>query len=342
MSLVPYLHRAAAGADLTSVEAYEAMTLLLEGGMHDAAVGAFLVALRVKGETASELAGFARAMREHMVAVDAGPGVIDIVGTGGDDAGTFNISTIAALVLAGAGARVAKHGNRAISGKVGSADVLEALGVRIAMTPEEAAGAVREIGLGFMFAPNLHPAMKNVQGVRRELKMRTVFNLLGPLTNPAGAQTQVIGAPSVEFAGIMAEALAELGTGHSYVVHGVLAGGGGLDEVSTTGSTQVYEVWAGRVEQIVWVPEDFGVPKVALDALAGGDAAENAKIAVELLGGIRGPRRDIVLVNAAAGLLAAGLAATPREGVALAADAIDSGRAMVVLERLQEKFPKGL
>jgi len=335
MSLVPYLHRVAAGADLTSAEAHAAMTLLLEGAMHDAAVGAFLVALRVKGETASELAGFARAMREHMVAVDAGPEVIDIVGTGGDDAGTFNISTVAALVLAGAGARVAKHGNRAISGKVGSADVLEALGVRIAMTPEEAAGAVREIGLGFLFAPHLHPAMKNVQEVRRELKMRTVFNLLGPLANPARAQTQVIGAPSAEFAGMMAEALAELGTGHSYVVHGV-----GLDEVSTTGSTEVYEVWTGRVEKSVWMPEDFGVPKVALDALAGGDAAENAKIAVELLGGLRGPKRDIVLVNAAAGLMAAGLAATPREGVARAAEAIDSGRAMAVLERLREKFPK--
>jgi len=340
MSLVPYLHRVAAGADLTSAEAHGAMTLLLEGGTHDAAVGAFLLALRVKGETACELAGFARAMREHMVTVDAGPDVIDIVGTGGDDAGTFNISTVAALVLAGAGARVAKHGNRAISGKVGSADVLEALGVRIAMTPEEAAGAVREIGLGFLFAPNLHPAMKNVQGVRRELKMRTVFNLLGPLANPARAQTQVIGAPSVEFAGIMAEALAELGTGHSYVVHGVLAGGGGLDEVSTTGSTEVYEVWTGRVEKSVWMPEDFGVAKVSLDALAGGDAAENAKITMELLGGVRGPKRDIVLVNAAAGLLAAGLAATPREGVAKAAEAIDSGRAMGVLKQLQQNFPK--
>ena len=340
MSLVPYLHRVAAGADLTSAEAHEAMTLLLEGGMHDAAVGAFLVALRVKGETASELAGFARAMREHMVTVDAGPGVIDIVGTGGDDAGTFNISTVAALVLAGAGARVAKHGNRAISGKVGSADVLEAWSVRIAMTPEEAAGAVREIGLGFMFAPNLHPAMKNVQGVRRELKMRTVFNLLGPLTNPAGAQTQVIGAPSVDFAGIMAEALSELGTGHSFVVHGVLPDGGGLDEVSTTGSTEVFEVWTGRVQKTVWVPEDFGVPKVALSALAGGDAAENAKIATELLGGMRGPRRDIVLVNAAVGLMAVGLAATPREGVVLAAEAVDSGRALAALKKLQREFPK--
>jgi anthranilate phosphoribosyltransferase len=223
---------------------------------------------------------------------------------------------------------------------VGSADVLEALGVRIAMTPEEAAGAVREIGLGFMFAPNLHPAMKNVQGVRRELKMRTVFNLLGPLTNPAGAQTQVIGAPSVEFSEIMAQALAELGTGHSFVVHGVLAGGGGLDEVNTTGSTEVYEVWTGRVQESVWMPEDFGVPKVALDALAGGDAADNANIAVELLGGMKGPKRDIVLVNAAAGLMAVGLAATPRDGVVLAAEAVDSGRALAVLKQLQREFPK--
>ena len=172
------------------------------------------------------------------------------------------------------------------------------------------------------------------------MKMRTVFNLLGPLTNPAGAQTQVIGAPSVEFAGIMAEALAALGTGHSFVVHGVLAEGGGLDEVSTTGVTEVFEVWSGSVKKRVWVPEDFGVPKVALSALAGGDAGENAKIAMELLGGMKGPRRDIVLVNAAVGLMAMGLAATPREGLALAAEAVDSGRALAVLKKLQREFPK--
>jgi len=316
------------------------MTSLLEGGSHEAVVGAFLVGLGVKGETAAELAGFARAMREHMVVVDAGPNVIDIVGTGGDGAGTFNISTVAAIVLAGAGAQVAKHGNRAISGKVGSADVLEALGVRIAMTAEEAAGAVREIGLGFLFAPHLHPAMKNVQGVRRELKMRTVFNLLGPLANPARAQTQVIGAPSAEFARIMAEALAELGTMHSYVVHGFLAGGGGMDEVSTTGSTDVYEVWSGRVQKSVWMPEDFGVSRASLEALAGGDAADNARITLEILGGRKGSRRDIVAVNAAVGLLAAGLAPTPREAMIKAAEAIDSGRAMAVLEKLQKRFAK--
>ncbi len=311
------------------------MTLLLDGGRGDAVVGAFLVALHVKGETASELAGFARAMREQMVVVDAGADVIDIVGTGGDGAGTFNISTVAAMVLAGAGAKVAKHGNRAISGKVGSADVLEALGVRIAMSPEDAAWAVREIGLGFLFAPHLHPAMKNVQGVRRELKMRTVFNLLGPLANPARAQTQVIGAPSAEFALVMAQALAELGTGHSYVVHG-----GGLDEVSTAGSTDVYEVWSGRVEKSVWMPEDFGVPRASLDALAGGDAADNARITTEILRGAKGPRRDIVVVNAAVGLLASGLAATPRVAMAKASEAIDSGRALGVLQQLQKKFGK--
>ena len=340
MPLLPYLNRVAAGADLTSAEADEAMNLLLAGGGSEAVVGAFLVALRIKGETASELAGFARALREHMVVVDAGPDVIDIVGTGGDGAGTFNISTVAAMVLAGAGARVAKHGNRAISGNVGSADVLEALGVRVAVTPEEAASAVREIGLGFLFAPHLHPAMKNVQGVRRELKMRTVFNLLGPLANPARAQTQVIGAPSAEFARIMAEALAELGTGHSYVVHGVLAGSSGLDEVSTTGSTEVYEVWTGRVEKSVWMPEDFGVPRVSLEALVGGDAANNAKITREILGGMKGPKRDVVVVNAAVGLMAGGLALAPGEAMAKAAEAIDSGRAMAVLEKLQRRFAK--
>ena len=339
MSLLPYLHRVAAGADLASADAYAAMNLLLEGGLSEAQVGGFLVALRVKGETASELAGFARALREHMVVVDAGPDVIDIVGTGGDGAGTFNISTVAAMVLAGAGARVAKHGNRAISGKVGSADVLEALGVRIAMTPEEAAGAVREIGLGFLFAPHLHPGMKNVQGVRRELKMRTAFNFLGPLANPARAQAQVIGAPSAAFAKIMAEALAELGTGHSYVVHGVIADNSGLDEVSTNGSTEVYEVWTGRVEKSAWTPEYFGVPRASLAAIAGGDAIDNAHITRGILEGKKGPRRDIVLVNAAVGLMAGGLAQTPREAIAKAAEAIDSDRALAVQEQLQKKFP---
>ena len=271
MSLIPFLHHAAAGHHLTFDEAHEAMTVLLEGRANEAEIAGFLVALRMKGETASELAGFARAMREKSVFVDAGPqcgDLIDIVGTGGDDAGTFNISTVAAMILAGAGARVAKHGNRAISGRVGSADVLEALGVRIALTPEESVRAIREIGLGFLFAPHLHPAMQYAQPVRRALKMRTVFNLLGPLANPARAQYQLIGAPSSYTAQIMAEALSQVGTAHSYVVHGALSDNAspdspttqksGLDEISTmAATTDVFEVWTGRVEKHVWTPEQF-------------------------------------------------------------------------------------
>jgi anthranilate phosphoribosyltransferase len=335
MSLVPFLHRVAANESLSSGEAYEAMSVLLEGHASEAAIAGFLVALRMKGETASELAGFARAMREKAVFIDAGPDVIDIVGTGGDGAGTFNISTVAAIVMAGAGAHVAKHGNRAISGRVGSADVFEALGVRIAMTPEEAMHAVREIGLGFLFAPHLHPAMKYAQAVRRELKIRTVFNLLGPLVNPAGAQMQVIGAPSPETAKIMAEALSELGTKRSFVVHGH----DGLDEISTTSATDVHEVSTGRVEKRIWAPEDFGVPRTTRERLAGGSPADNARITQAILGGESGPRRDIVVVNAAAGLMAGGLAQGPREGVVKAAESIDSGSARAVLQKLQNKFP---
>jgi len=334
MSLAPYVHQVASGADLDPAQAHAAMLLLLEGGVPDALVAAFLTALRMKGETASELAGFARAMRQRMVPVDAGADVMDIVGTGGDGAGTFNISTIAAMVLAGAGLHVAKHGNRAISGKVGSADVLEALGVRISMTPQEAAEAVREIGLGFLFAPHLHPAMKNVQGVRRELKMRTVFNLLGPLANPASARIQLIGAPSSAFAQVMAEALSELGTDRALVVHGH----DGLDEISVCGATDVFMVRAAGVEKHVWMPEDFGVARATVDALAGGDAAQNARITVDILRGAKGPHRDIVLVNAAAGLMAAGRADQPSEAMRIAAESIDSKRALAVLEKLQQKY----
>jgi anthranilate phosphoribosyltransferase len=339
MSLLPFLHRAAAGENLTFEQAYEAMSVLLEGRASDAAIAGFLVALRMKGETASELAGFALAMREKSVFVDAGGDVIDIVGTGGDAAGTFNISTVAAIVIAGAGARVAKHGNRAISGRVGSADVLEALGVRIALTPEEAVQAIREIGLGFLFAPHLHPAMKYAQPVRRELKMRTVFNLLGPLANPARAQYQVIGAPSAETAAIMAEALSQLGTGHSFVVHGLISNTAGLDEISTIGATDVYEVWTGRVKKHVWMPEDFGIRRASLGELAGGDAVENAAMIVGILAGNSGARRDIAVVNAAAALLACGRATELRDAVEVAADSIDSGRAAAVLEKLQKNFP---
>ncbi len=336
MSLLPFLHRVAAGEHLTPEDARQAMSVLLEGEASEPLVAAFLVALKMKGETADELAGFARAMRERVIPVDAGDEVIDTCGTGGDGHGTFNISTLAALVMAGAGARVAKHGNRSISNTgAGSAEVMQALGVRFAMTPDEAARAVREIGLAFLFAPNLHPAMKYAQPVRRELKMRTVFNLLGPLANPARAQVQVIGAPSPGAAQIMAEALARLGTRRSFIVHGH----DGLDEISTTAPTDVYDVCGARVARYLWTPEQFGVRRARLEDLKGGDASRNAEIARQVLDGASGPERDIVLVNAAAGLIAAGLARDFGAAMTLAARSIDSGQARARLDQLREKFP---
>jgi anthranilate phosphoribosyltransferase len=308
------------------------MGALLEGASADPVVAAFLIALKMKGETAAELTGFARAMRERMIIVDAGPNVIDTCGTGGDASGTFNISTAAALVMAGAGAHVAKHGNRSFSSSSGSADVLEALGVRIAMTPEEAAHAICNIGIGFLFAPHLHPAMKLVGSVRRELKMRTVFNLLGPLANPARARRQLIGAPSAATARLLAEALAGLDTIHAFVVHGH----GGLDEVSTLGPTDIWEVTPAGVKQLRWTPDDFGVRTATLKELAGGDPTENSRIIEHILAGQLGAPRDIVLVNAAAGLVAANLAADLRTAVTLAAKSIESGAAAQRLEQLRK------
>jgi anthranilate phosphoribosyltransferase len=334
-SFLSYLHRVAAGEHLAAEDAQSAMNALLEGEATAAQIAGFAVAIKMKGETAAEVTGFARALREHMIVVEAGEGLIDTCGTGGDLAGTFNISTVAALVMAGAGARVAKHGGRSASSQTGSADVLEALGVRISMTPEEAAGAIREIGIGFLFAPDLHPAMKHAAPVRRELKLRTVFNLIGPLANPARAGTQLIGSPSPETAKLMAEALAALGTEHSFVVHGH----DGLDEITTTGPTDVYEVWTGRVVKHLWMPADFGVKRAVGEDLLGGDAARNAQIVREILNGAAGAKRDIVLVNAAAGMVACGLAADLRGGVELAEKSIDSGAAARKLGDLQKKYP---
>jgi anthranilate phosphoribosyltransferase len=312
------------------------MSVILDGRATEPLLAAFLIALKMKGETAAELAGFARAMRERSIYADCGPDVIDTCGTGGSGDGTFNISTIAGLVMAGAGARVAKHGNRSISSvSAGSAEVVEALGIRFAMSPEDASRAVREIGFGFLYAPHLHPAMKHAQPVRRELKMRTVFNLLGPLSNPARAQMQLVGAPSPASAKLMAEALAELGTKRSFVVHGF----NGLDEISTTGATEVFEVRRGHVERHVWSPGDFGVPVAGIEELRGGDAERNARIALDVLEGIAGAQRDVVLVNAAAGLVAAGIAPELRAGMKLAAASVDSGAALGRLQALREKFP---
>jgi anthranilate phosphoribosyltransferase len=340
VSLLPFIQRVSSGERLSHDDAHRAMSVLLEGEASATLTAAFLIALKMKGETAEELAGFARAMRERAVFVDAGENLIDTCGTGGTGDGTFNISTIAALVMAGAGAKVAKHGNRSISNSTGgSADMVEALGVRFAMTPEDAVKSIREVGIGFLFAPHLHPAMKHAQPVRRELKVRTVFNLLGPLSNPARAQSQIIGAPSRSAANLMADALAKLnstqGTGRAFVVHGH----DGLDEISISGPTDVYSVTGGRVEQLRWSPADFGVAIAPLDSLAGGDGARNAEIAIEILSGATGPRRDIVLMNAAAGLVAGGLAGDLRSAMTMASRSIDSGAARDRLTQLQKQFP---
>jgi anthranilate phosphoribosyltransferase len=328
-----YLKRVTTGEHLSADDAQAAMSALLAGDATPAQIAGFAIAIKMKGETAAELTGFARALRHHMIVVDAGGGLIDTCGTGGDHANTFNISTVAAFIMAGAGARVAKHGGRSATSQTGSADVLEALGVRISMTPEQAAGAIREIGVGFLFAPDLHPAMKHAAPVRRELKVRTFFNLIGPLANPALATAQLIGAPSPDAAKIMAEALAALGTGRSFIVHGH----DGLDEITTTGPTDVYEVRTGSVEKHLWMPSDFGVKRAFGEDLLGGDATRNAAIAREILAGTIGPMRDISLVNAAAGLIAAGLAKDLRQGMQLAEESIDSGTALRKLEELQKK-----
>lgn len=321
--LLPYLHRAAERTDLSAAEAHEAMRVILAGEASTAQIAAFLTALRMKGETAGEVLGFARAMREkaQRVIVNGGP-VLDTCGTGGDCAHTFNISTVVAFVVAGAGVKVAKHGNRSISSRCGSADVLECLGVKLLTDPAMMSRAISEIGIGFLFAPALHPAMKHAMPARVELKMRTVFNLLGPLTNPAGATAQLVGAHSVRAAELMAGALAELGLERGFVVHG----SDGLDEITTTGPTTVFEISQGRVKGRQFTPGEFGFRLAGLDDLRGGEPAENAQIALSVLGGEKGPRRDIVLLNAAAALVAAG-ANSFSEALSLAAGSIDSGAA---------------
>ena len=327
MPLIAHLHRVSDRQDLSCDEALDAMQTILSGEATPTLIAAFLVALRMKGETVDELVGFARAMRRVAAPVDPGlPGelLLDTCGTGGDGAGTFNISTVAAFVVAGAGVRVAKHGNRSISSRCGSADLLEALGIRLAIAPADSARAIREVGIGFLFAPAIHAAMRHAQPVRVELRMRTAFNLLGPLTNPAGANIQLAGAPSPRAAELIAGALAALGLERGFVVHG----SDGLDEITTTGPTLAYEIRGGAVEKRTLEPADFGVARAPAAALAGGDKEQNAAIAREILEGAAGPRRDIVLVNAAAALVAAGRAADFREGVALAAHSIDTGAAL--------------
>jgi len=311
------------------------MQIVLRGEATHSQIAAFLIALKMKGETVDELVGFARAMRAMAVPVNPeleGATLLDTCGTGGDCAGTFNISTVAAFVVAAAGVHVAKHGNRSITSKCGSADLLEAWGIPVTMPPDATARAIREVGIGFLFAPAVHTAMKHAQPVRVDLKLRTVFNLLGPLTNPAGATAQLIGAPSAHAAELMAGAIAALGLERGFVVHG----SDGLDEITTTGPTLAVEVRNGKVERRTLEPADFAVATAAPEDLKGGDLARNLEIADAVLAGAAGPHRDIVLVNASAALVAAGKADTFLEGVALAVVAIDSGAAQAKVKALAD------
>jgi len=325
------------GRTLSFDDASAAMDAIMTGGGTGAQIGALVTALRMRGETVEEVAGFASAMRSHALRVplDGGAGpLVDTCGTGGDSAGTFNISTTASFVIAGAGVRVAKHGNRAASSKCGSADLLEALGVAIDLTPEGVAACIEEAGIGFMFAPSFHPAMRFVGPARREMGIRTVFNILGPLTNPAGASHQLIGVGHPDIAGKLARALQALGSEHAVLVHAEQ----GLDELGLSGASHVteYDARTDAIRTYLLTPEDLGLQRSGPDALLGGDAAENVRITTAILSGERGPRRDVILLNAGAGLYAANAAESMEEGVRLAEDVLDSGRAMAALQRLVE------
>ncbi len=338
MSMPPitaFLHIVAEGRSLTEAQAQQAMAALLAGDSSPVLTAAFLTALRVKGESVDELTGFARAMRTAALMVpieeECRP-VVDTCGTGGNGTSTFNISTVAAFVVAGAGVRVAKHGNRSISSRCGSADVLEALGVRTSVEPALVARAIREVGIGFLFAPAFHGATRHVQPVRLELRMRTAFNFLGPLTNPARAEIQVAGTWSEEAAEKIAGALPRLGSHRAYVVHGY----DGLGELTITGPSAVFAVQHGTVSRIELSPEDFGLKEQPPEGILGGDAVQNRAIAEAILSGERGAARDIVLMNAALALVAASKAADFREGVLMAEESIDSGAARRKLECLRE------
>ena len=334
---------------LSRAEARAVMGEVLSGKCSDAQIAALLVGLHMKGETVAEIVGFAEAIRAAATPIaapgsgildDSGTGreaLVDTCGTGGDAAGTFNISTVTAFVVAGAGVRVAKHGNRSstpkadgVSAKCGAADVMEALGVNIQLAPKRISECLEKVGIAFLFAPSIHTAAKYVAPVRRETRLRTVFNLLGPLTNPAGASAQVVGVYSLELVERVAEALSMLGTHRAFVVHGL----DGLDEITITGPTRIAEVREGNVHTYEIDPDEFGFKKAPIDSLSGGDAAANAEIVRDVLGGEKSPRRDVVLMNAAAALVAAGRADHLRDALPIAEKSIDSGAARWKLEAL--------
>ena len=322
--------------DLTEEEAAQAMRQIMEGEATPSQIAAFLIALRIKGETIAEITGCARAMRAKATRIQAPyPNVIDTCGTGGDGSQTFNISTTAAFVVAGAGVPVAKHGNRAMSSRCGSADLLQALGVAIEHSPESAETCLAEVGMTFLFAPLFHSAMKHAVGPRRDIGVRTIFNILGPLTNPAGAKRQLLGVSRQEFAEPMARVLGNLGSARALVVHGA----DGLDEITISGDTHITSLEAGKIASYTITPEQFGLRRAPLSTLAGGDAPQNAAITMAVLEGKPGPHRDVVILNAAAALAVSGAATDLEAGLLLAAHAIDSGAALEKLRCLQRFRP---
>ncbi len=323
------------GKELNQDEATAAMDLIMSGEVTDAQIAALTTALRMKGETVDEIAGFAQAMRDHAVTVDVDSDdlpLLDTCGTGGDHTNSFNISTTATFAIAAAGVRIAKHGNRAASSKCGSADLLEALGVTLELTPEQVAESVERVGIGFMYAPAYHPAMRFVGPARKQMGIRTIFNLLGPLTNPAGARHQLVGVGQPAIAGQLAQVLERLGSQHAVLVHSEE----GLDEIGVMGATDVteYDADSGTIQTYTVSPGDFGLPLGNPDDLLGGDASDNMKITMAVLAGENGPRRTVTLMNAGAGIYAADAARSFEEGIRMAADAIDSGMAMHKLEEL--------
>lgn len=318
--------------DLDREQAAWAMEQIMSGQAAPSRLGAFLAGLRTKGETVEEMAGLVETMRAFGQRVEVDYPVVDTCGTGGDRSGSINVSTMAAMIVAGAGARVAKHGNRALSSSCGSADVLEALGVKVDVGPEGVKRCLDEAGVAFCFAPVFHPSMRHAGPIRKELGVPTVFNFLGPLTNPAGARCQAIGVSDRSMAPRMLEVLAALGSERVLVFRGL----DGLDELSTTGPSDLWELRDGRTTQSVVDPQDLGLPLVEPQALAGGSAGDNAKVALRVLDGAEGPERDVALLNSAAGVIAAGLAPGFEEGLDLARESVDSGRARAALDRLVE------
>ncbi|MBN9076610.1 MAG: anthranilate phosphoribosyltransferase [Rhizobiales bacterium 65-79] len=326
-----HIAKVAGGKPLTFEEARAAFDIVMSGEATPSQIGGFLMALRVRGETVEEISGAVATMRAKMLPVEAPADAIDIVGTGGDASGSYNVSTAAAFVAAGAGLPVAKHGNRALSSRSGAADTLAALGVNIEATPAQISACIREAGVGFMFAPAHHSAMRHVGPTRVELGTRTIFNLLGPLSNPAGVKRQLVGVFSPEWVEPLAHVLKGLGTEAAWVVHG-----DGLDELTTAGPTKVAALRDGKVRSFEIVPEEVGLARAEPADLKGGDAVRNAEALRAVLDGVKGPYRDIVLLNAGAAILVAGKGATLQEGIAIAVDAIDSGKARAALTKLVE------